>query len=138
MDGSVVLTALMCGDEVVAALLGLARGRTYVMVRTSVGAERWASCSPGRLVIVQTMQMLHAEGYRLFDFSVGDYPYKRRLGARGLPLFDLTVALTRRGLPSLAYDWAKHFVRQSPALHGLARRFGKLRRGSIRSDDDRG
>ena len=52
-----------------------------------------------RLVIVKTMESLHAEGFRLFDFSVGDYDYKRRLGARGEALFELTAALTSRGLP---------------------------------------
>lgn len=138
-DGSVILTALMHNDEVVAALLGLARGSTYVMVRISAGAEKWGSCSPGRLVIVRTMQMLHAEGFRTFDFSVGDYPYKRRLGARSQPLFDLTAALAPRGLPLLAYDRTKHFVRQRPALRALARRIVKQPRrvAGTAADDDR-
>jgi len=138
-DGSVILTALMCGTEVVAALLGLARGNAYVMVRTSVGAQRWGNCSPGRLVMMQTLQLLHSEGYRLFDFSVGDYPYKQRLGARRLPLLDLTVALTPRGLPLLAYDRAKQFMRQHPALHGFARRIVKPGGENVCSaaDDDR-
>lgn len=138
-DGSVVLTALMHDDDVVAALLGLASGNTYVMVRISAANGQWSSCSPGRLVIVQTMQMLHAEGFRVFDFSVGDYPYKRRLGARSQPLFDLTAALTPRGLPLLAYDQAKHFVRQHPALLTLARRIVRPRVHvpPMTADDDR-
>lgn len=137
-DGSVILTALMQGDEVAAALLGLARSDTYVMVRISTGAERWSSCSPGRLVIVKTMQSLHAEGYRVFDFSVGDYPYKRRLGARGEPLFELTAALTPRGLPLLAYDRAKQVARRYPALHALARRvMQRSRPAAVAVDDDR-
>jgi CelD/BcsL family acetyltransferase involved in cellulose biosynthesis len=127
-DGSVVLTALMCQGEVIAALLGLARGDTYVMVRISAANGRWSSCSPGRLVIMQTMQMLHAEGFRQFDFSVGDYPYKRRLGARSQPLFDLTEALTWRGLPLLILDRTKQFVRQHPALLALVRRIAKRKR----------
>jgi CelD/BcsL family acetyltransferase involved in cellulose biosynthesis len=121
-DGSVILTALMHHDQIVAALLGLARGDTYVMIRICALAEQWAQCSPGKLVIVKTMEALHAEGFRVFDFSVGDYDYKRRLGARGEPLFELTEALSPRGLPMLAYDRAKQFVRQHPALLALARR----------------
>src|SRR5437588_3876742 len=136
-DGSVVLTVLMQHDDIVATLLGLARGSTYVMVRISAANGRWASCSPGRLVIVQTMQMLHAEGFRVFDFSVGDYPYKRRLGACSQPLFDLTEALTWRGLPLLAYDRAKYFLRQHPALHALARRIGKRNRVAETAADER-
>ena len=107
------------------------------MVRISTENGRWASCSPGRLIIVQTMQMLHAEGFRVFDFSVGEYPYKRRLGARSQSLFDLTDALTWRGLPLLAYDQTKHFVRQHPALHALARRMLKRNRVAERAADDR-
>jgi len=135
-DGSVILTTLMHQDQVVAALLGLARGDTYVMVRISADAGRWANCSPGRLVIVKTMESLHAEGYRLFDFSVGDYPYKRRLGARGEPLFELTAALTARGLPLLAYDRAKQVVRRYPAIRALARKV-TLKRPAVGASDDR-
>lgn len=135
-DGSVILTALMQGDTVVAALLGLARGDAYVMVRISADAAQWANCSPGRLVIVNTMQSLHAEGYRVFDFSVGDYPYKRRLGARGEALFDLTAALTPRGLPLLAYDRAKHAVRRYPAVRALARKIMSKRPVAAGGDRD--
>jgi CelD/BcsL family acetyltransferase involved in cellulose biosynthesis len=134
-DGSVILTTLMHHDEIVAALLGLARGDRYVMVRVSVGAERWASCSPGRLVIVKTIESLHAEGFRVFDFSVGDYDYKRRLGARGEPLFELTAMLSPRGLPFAAYDRARQVVRRYPAIRTLARRIMRPKRPAPPSDD---
>lgn len=134
-DGSVILTALMHHDEVVAALLGFARGDRYVMVRICADAERWASCSPGKLVIVKTMESLHAEGFRVFDFSVGDYDYKRRLSARGEPLFELTAALNARGFPLYAYDKAKHVVRRYPALRALARRVAQRRRAVTAGDE---
>lgn len=124
-EGSAILTTLTRRDEVVAALLGVARGRTYVMIRSSAGAPEWSSCSPGRLVIARTMEMLHAEGFRHFDFSIGDYAFKRRFGARSRPLFDLTDALSARGWPTLAYDRGKQLVRRHPMLHGAARRFLK-------------
>lgn len=121
-DGSVVLTALTCGDEVVAALLGVTRKESYVMIRISSGSREWANCSPGRLVIVQTMQMLHQQGYKVFDFSIGNYDYKRRLGVVSRPLCDFAAALSPRGLPSVAYDRAGHFVRRSERLSALVRR----------------
>jgi CelD/BcsL family acetyltransferase involved in cellulose biosynthesis len=120
-DGRAVLTVLTAGDEVVATLLGLRRGASYVMIRIATGGERWAHCSPGRMVIVQSMQMLHADGVRLFDFSIGDYAYKRRLGARPVARFDLVAALTPRAWPIAAYERAKHVVRQHPGLHALVR-----------------
>ncbi len=121
-DGSVVLTALTCGDEVVATLLGIARGATYVMLRMSIGAERWHACSPGRLIILRTMELLHARGFRHFDFSIGDYAYKHRFGACSRPLVELAVALSPRGLPMVGFERAKRLVRRHPALDAIARK----------------
>jgi CelD/BcsL family acetyltransferase involved in cellulose biosynthesis len=56
--GYAVLTALTIGDEVVATLLGIRNGSRYVMVRSSNAGEKWASCSPGLLVIERTMEAL--------------------------------------------------------------------------------
>ena len=81
-DGSVILTALTHDTEVVSALLGIVHGDTFVMVRISTGAKEWSNCSSGRLIIVRTMEMLQAQGFRHFDFSIGNYAYKRRLGSR--------------------------------------------------------
>jgi len=79
-------------------------------------------CSPGRLVIVQTMRMLHQEHYTTFDFSIGDYPHKRRLGTEQRPLLELTAALSVRGVPAAGYDHAKHLIRRFPAAEAMARR----------------
>ena len=121
-SGEIILTALTCGDEVVSALLGLARPPSYIMIRISSAAGAWADCSPGRLVIVQTMRMLHQEHYTTFDFSIGDYPHKRRLGTEQRPLLELTAALSARGVPAAGYDRAKHLIRRFPAAEAMARR----------------
>jgi CelD/BcsL family acetyltransferase involved in cellulose biosynthesis len=119
-DGSVILTALTRGTEVVSALLGIVRGDTYVMVRISSGAKEWSNCSPGRLVIVRTMEMLHAQGFRHFDFSIGNYPYKRRLGVEAQPLCDFVIALSYYGLPLQLWDRACHLIRRG--FGGVLRR----------------
>jgi CelD/BcsL family acetyltransferase involved in cellulose biosynthesis len=118
--GDVLLTALTYRNEVVAALLGLLSHPAYVMIRISTGARHWSHCSPGRLVIVETIRLLHGRGFRSFDFSVGDYAYKRRLGARRGLLFDFTVALTPFGMPAAAYDRAKGVVRSYQQLRRAA------------------
>lgn len=48
------------------------------MIRISNGGARWSKCSPGRLIIERTMAALHQDGVREFDFSIGNYAYKRR------------------------------------------------------------
>ena len=120
-SGNAILTALTSGDSIVAALLGIADGKHYAMVRLSTAGAEWKTCSPGRLVIEQTMKSLHAEGYRSFDFTIGDYPYKRRLGAMPLPLRELTLALSWRGLPHVALLRARALAKGNPALLRLAR-----------------
>jgi len=135
-EGRVIITALMRGDEVVAALLGVAYGTTYVTIRISSGSAPWiARCSPGRLIIVRTMQLLQREGYRTFDLSIGDYEYKRRLGASPQPLLDLTLALSPRGLPAVVVERAKYFVRRHPMLLAATRSIVK-RAGSQGGDPD--
>jgi CelD/BcsL family acetyltransferase involved in cellulose biosynthesis len=121
-DGNVILTALTCNTEVVAALLGIVHGDTFVMVRIASGTKEWSNCSPGRLVIVRTMQMLHAQGFRHFDFSIGNYAYKRRLGVEPEPLHDLVAATSPYGMPLQLWDRARHLVRRNATLHTLARR----------------
>ncbi|MGH8080917.1 MAG: GNAT family N-acetyltransferase [Lysobacter sp.] len=135
--GEVVLTALKVGDEVVAALLGLRRGRDYAMIRIGNAGGEWRNCSPGRLIIERSMAHLHADGVRRFDFTIGDYAYKRGFMPDKLALFDSTVALSWKGLPrsgrsALRYR-LKRWLKAHPDLH---RRLSALRsRGSARSDD---
>ncbi|WP_291863073.1 GNAT family N-acetyltransferase [Bradyrhizobium sp.] len=112
-DGYVVLTALTSGEEIVATLLGIRTGSHYVMVRISNAGKAWSNCSPGRLVIERTMAMLHADGVRTFDFSVGSYDYKRRFGVGDVALVDLTAALSWRGWPVIIREKLMRWKRRS-------------------------
>lgn len=114
--GYAVLTALTVGEEVVAALLGVRNGPHYVMVRFSNAGEKWASCSPGLLVIERTMAALHADGVRSFDFGTGNYAYKRKFGVTQLPLLNITCALSWRGKPLALRDRIVREVRRFPRL----------------------
>lgn len=111
-----VLSALTVGDEVVATLLGIRNGGRYVMVRFSNAGEKWASCSPGLLVIERTMAALHADGVRSFDFGTGNYAYKRKFGVTQLPLLNITRALSWRGKPLALRDRIVREVRRYPRL----------------------
>jgi CelD/BcsL family acetyltransferase involved in cellulose biosynthesis len=125
-SGYAVLSALTVGDEVVATLLGIRSGSRYVMVRISNAGEKWSNCSPGRLIIERTMAALHKDGVRSFDFSIGNYAYKRRFGVAPLPLADITAALSWRGMPYVLRDRAVRELRRHPRLAALVGRvFGK-------------
>jgi CelD/BcsL family acetyltransferase involved in cellulose biosynthesis len=113
-NGYAVLSALTVGNEVVATLLGVRQGSRYVMVRISNAGEKWSNCSPGRLIIERTMAALHKDGIRQFDFSIGNYAYKRRFGVVQIPLVDLTAALSWRGVPYALRDRAARWLRGHP------------------------
>ena len=119
--GDVVLTSLEAGGEVVAALLGLVKDNRFVMVRLGVAGGDWKNCSPGRLMIERTMKHLHGEGRRIFDFTIGDYAYKRRLGAVETQLVDADAALSWRGAPMVAGERLRSAARRSPTVMAAAR-----------------
>jgi CelD/BcsL family acetyltransferase involved in cellulose biosynthesis len=121
-SGYVVLSALTVGEEVVATLLGIRSGSRYVMVRNSNAGEKWSNCSPGRLIIERTMAALHRDGVRSFDFSIGNYAYKRRFGVAPLPLADITAALSWRGMPYLLRERAARELRRYPRLAARVKR----------------
>jgi CelD/BcsL family acetyltransferase involved in cellulose biosynthesis len=115
-NGFAVLSALTVGCEVVATLLGIRQGARYVMVRISNAGDKWSNCSPGRLVIERTMAALHKDGIRQFDFSIGNYAYKRRFGVARIALVDFTAALSWRGQPYALRDRAARWLRGHPAV----------------------
>jgi CelD/BcsL family acetyltransferase involved in cellulose biosynthesis len=121
-NGYAVMSALSVGAEVVATLLGIRSGSRYVMVRISNAGERWSNCSPGRLIIDRTMAALHLDGVREFDFSIGNYAYKRRFGVARFPLVDLSASLSWRGLPYALRDRAARELRRYPRLAARVKR----------------
>lgn len=115
-EGYAVVSALICDGGIIATTLGLRHGTNYSLLRTSNAGRPWSSCSPGLLVVERTMAALHGQGVRRFDLSIGNYDYKRRFGATQLPLTDVSVALSWRGLPYLLRDRAAQCLRRSPGL----------------------
>jgi CelD/BcsL family acetyltransferase involved in cellulose biosynthesis len=125
-NGYAVVSVLMVGDEIVATLLGIRIGSRYVMIRISNGGEKWSNCSPGRLIIERTIAALHRDGVREFDFSVGNYAYKRRFGVMRIPLIDISAALSWRGWPHALRDRVVRELRNYPRLDAwLKRALGK-------------
>jgi CelD/BcsL family acetyltransferase involved in cellulose biosynthesis len=120
--GYAVVTTLTAGDEVVATLLGIRDGARYTMIRISNAGEKWSNCSPGRLIIERTMAALHRDGVREFDFSFGNYAYKRRFGVKRIPLADLSAALSLRGWPYALRDRAARELRNYPKLAAFLKR----------------
>jgi CelD/BcsL family acetyltransferase involved in cellulose biosynthesis len=121
-EGYAVVSALTCDEGVVATVLGIKQGGSFVFLRISNGGEQWKNCSPSRLIIERTMAALHAQGLRRFDLSIGNYPFKRRFGAVQLRLTDASIALTWRGTPYAWRDFAAQSLRRHPQVASLVSR----------------
>jgi CelD/BcsL family acetyltransferase involved in cellulose biosynthesis len=107
-DGTVRFAVMQAGDEPVAGLLMLIDGECCTFHHLATAGGRWKICSPGRLILDRAMMALHQEGFRLFDFTFGDYPYKRQFGARQVRLLDAHIAVSWRALPSIISERARH------------------------------
>jgi len=121
-DGYAIISALVCDKGIVATTLGVRYGATYVLLRISHTGNTWANFSPGLLATERTIAALHAQGLRRFDLSIGNQDYKRRLGAEKVPLTDVSVALSWRGMPYAWRDHAAQELRRHPRLAAFAAR----------------
>ncbi|QPF91042.1 GNAT family N-acetyltransferase [Bradyrhizobium commune] len=121
-EGYAIVSALVCDEGTVATTLGVRYGATYFLLRIGHAGKRWANCSPGLLVTERTMAALHEQGVRRFDLSIGNHDYKRRFGAEQVPLTDVSVALSWRGLPYVLRDHAAQGLRRHPKLAAFAAR----------------
>jgi CelD/BcsL family acetyltransferase involved in cellulose biosynthesis len=122
VEGYAVVSALICDDGIVATTMGLRRGTNYSLLRTSNAGGQWSNCSPGLLCVERTMAVLHDQGVRHFDLSIGNYDYKRRFGAKPLPLTDVSIALSWRGVPYVLRDRTAQGLRRYPRLADRVRR----------------
>ncbi|WP_375305819.1 GNAT family N-acetyltransferase [Bradyrhizobium sp. A11] len=121
-EGYAVVSALVCDEGIIGTSFGIRQGATYYLLRISHAGDSWSSCSPGLLIIERTMAALHAKGVRRFDLSIGNQDYKRRFGAERVPLTDVSIALSWRGLPFAWRDHAAQGLRRYPAAASLAAR----------------
>ena len=124
--GRAVMTALMAGDEMVAGLFSIFDGERFTMLRIAMAGEAWKACAPGKLLLERSIAHLHAQGCREFDFAIGDYQHKRAFCTTPLPLREICLALSVRGLPLEAAWRLKCAVKARPAWHARARKMQAL------------
>ena len=122
-NGQLLLSVLESEpDELVAALLGLVQGKRYAMVRLTHAGRAWSHCSPGKIMIDQTMEYLHKNGVTQFDFTTGDYSYKRAFLPVTDQLSEVALGLSLRGRVHVGTQrmvtQAKDRVREYPRLYG--------------------
>ncbi len=116
------VVTLFSGETLVGAVFGISTADRFTVLRIAVDDATWGRFSPGRLTLLAVMELFVAHGVRTFDLGIGDYAFKRRLGATPVHLDDLTLALSWAGAPLAAGLKLKALVRNQPTLKGIADR----------------
>ncbi|GLK55051.1 hypothetical protein GCM10008170_10700 [Methylopila capsulata] len=72
------------------------------LLLTGFDVGNWRNYSVGLLMIEDAIADCVARGERVFDFTIGDHPYKADFGSQSAPIWRLTRALSFKGWLMLA------------------------------------
>ncbi len=117
-------------DEPIAALFGLAERSAFLMLLLGSDLKRFRRLSIGLLAVDESMRAAFEAGDAVYDFTVGDHPYKRQFAAETTPLYECHVPRTISGYGAiLALGIVREFKRAFKPLHADVQRvLRRLRR----------
>lgn len=123
-EGQIQLAALQLDDRIIAVHWGAVyRGRFYFLL-PALDVGETARHSPGGLLINNLLEWAFSEGLTLFDFTIGDEPYKTHWCEQQEPLCETLIAINIRGriaVAALRSDaLIRHEIRSRPWLYDLA------------------
>ena len=129
------VSRLQVGDETAAVNLGLTFRDRYYYVLASYGDGEMSRFGPGAAHLRDLMQYAIGRGFRIFDFTVGDEPYKREWCDESL-LYDHIAGASARGSVIAAglrtARALKRTIKRNPKLWNVAYKtremLGRLRR----------
>lgn len=131
---SLVLHAIRLKGEFsghIAAIAGLSLNGDHALCQFgSIDESRAADTSPGELLFWLMIEQCTNEGYKLFDFGVGDQLYKRSWCSEETKLHDLLIPTSIRGRAARAIELGlihtKAFIKRH---HWLYSNIQRLRAG---------
>jgi CelD/BcsL family acetyltransferase involved in cellulose biosynthesis len=105
----------------------------------SIAEDELAHASPGDFLFFENIREACENGYKIYDFGVGDDPVQAPLVRSGTTQFDVFVPLTIKGqlLPGSmrVANWLKSFVKNSPAIWRIAKTL-RRRGSSVKAQQD--
>ncbi len=115
------ISRIEVGDACVAANFAILFGDCYYHVLASYDdMAPAAQFGPGALHLRELLAHAIRQGFKRFDFTIGDEPYKREWADSGLNLYDYSAASTWRGWPAALFSAGrrriKRFIKQTPVL----------------------
>jgi CelD/BcsL family acetyltransferase involved in cellulose biosynthesis len=96
-SGAVEVSALYAGDRIIAANWGLYSNGRYIDLLPSYESGTWKSYAPGRLLSEWLLRHHLERGDAVFDYGIGDEPYKFGYCDGHSSLGDAYLAVTAKG-----------------------------------------
>jgi CelD/BcsL family acetyltransferase involved in cellulose biosynthesis len=88
---------LSVSGEVIAVQFGLIQQGKHAMLMLGADIERFGRTSPGILMLEASVRAAIENGDQIYDFTIGDHPYKQQFGAQAIPLYEWHRGQTLRG-----------------------------------------
>jgi len=119
--GSIVhISRLDCGGQPAAVNIGLMFRDTYYHLQASHDDGELGRFGPGAAHLHELLRYAIERGFKYYDFTIGDEPYKRDWCDDVQPLYDHLSIVTALGacafLPVYARNWLTRRIKQSPLL----------------------
>nr|WP_225165436.1 GNAT family N-acetyltransferase [Ensifer sp. IC4062] len=119
------------GDRIL-AIAGLSRKGDHVICQFgSIDEGIAADSSPGELLFYRIIERLCSEGVALFDFGIGDQPYKRSWCTIETPLRDIVLPVTLPGQLAARIHrgavLAKRLIKANKASYAFVQRLRQRR-----------
>ncbi|MEM8750912.1 MAG: GNAT family N-acetyltransferase [Pseudomonadota bacterium] len=120
------LFALEIDGEIQATFAGGINSRQFSGCFISVADGEFSRLSPGELMIYLVIKDCVDAGLEVFDLGRGEERYKTSWCDTTMPMFETTIALSKRAAGFAAYERGKtatkRFVRNNERLWGLAKK----------------
>lgn len=107
------LSAVQADEEVIASHWGMVLDDRFYFLMTAYAGGTWRKFSPGRILNDELIRWCHANGYRWFDFGIGNEEYKYEYCDVTIPLHAALIPVTLRGWLSLRADTVLAWLRAS-------------------------
>lgn len=116
---AVDLSAVKAGETVLASHWGLVFGQRFYFLMTAYADGKWRKFSPGRILNDELIRWCAANGYRAFDFGIGDEAYKDEYCDEIVPLHLAELPVTWRGRLFLRRGAGLAWLRATPLWQKL-------------------
>jgi CelD/BcsL family acetyltransferase involved in cellulose biosynthesis len=96
-SGVLHVSAFELDGEVITTHWGMRHGDRYYYYMPSYSEGPWMRYSPGRLQLFELFEWCFENGVTVFDFTIGDEPYKKDWCDREMPLYHYLEPMTSKG-----------------------------------------